>query len=463
MTLVNQPAPTPGTSIAPLRAGTCVDCETFAAIHRRLVLDRCKWDPQVGDVSTLAAFPLVVSRTVWNRLADWAERLCAESTEAELELLHRPELLGYLGLPRRIRNVLSHAGRFGVTPAAARAIRFDFHLTSGSPGTGGWQISEANSDVPGGFTEASSFTAMMAGQFPDLGPAGDPASAWADAIFSRAGAAGGVVAMLCSAGYMEDQQVMAYLAGHLRARGLAAYLADPRQLRWDAGVARLDAGHSDASQPLAAVVRFYQGEWLASLPRKSSWEYLFVGGRTPVANPGVALLTESKRFPLTWEPGRRRRLFRSRPPGLRTPMTTWRQLLPETRDPRDAPWDGDDGWVLKPAFGNTGDHIAARDWPDKQDGYDPQRGGRWHAAVRAARRHPSAWVAQRRFECVPLVTPFGTMYPCTGVYTIDGKACGAYGRLSPGPVIDYAAIDTVVLIDGMNDFSPFGCVQATSG
>ena len=115
-------------------------------------------------------------------------------------------------------------------------------------------------------------------------------------------------------------------------------LAHPRQLRWEAGVAQFESGNANSDRPLAAVVRFYQGEWLARLPRNVGWECLFVGGRTPVTNPGITLLTESKRFPLAWDAGRRRGLFGAERPACGTPMPTWRQLLPETRDPRDAPW-----------------------------------------------------------------------------------------------------------------------------
>src|SRR5207244_726560 len=41
----------------PLRAGSPLAPGTFAALRRRAVLEGCKWDPQVGDVSTLSAFP----------------------------------------------------------------------------------------------------------------------------------------------------------------------------------------------------------------------------------------------------------------------------------------------------------------------------------------------------------------------------------------------------------------------
>ena len=38
------------------------------------------------------------------------------------------------------------------------------------------------------------------------------------------------------------------------------------------------------------------------------------------------------------------------------------------------------------------------------------------------------------------------MYPCLGVYTIDGRAAGIYGRIAPKPFIDYAAVDVAVLV-----------------
>ena len=134
-------------------------------------------------MGTLASFPLLLPHSVWDQLADWAKRLSAEVFAAEMEMLRTPAALDCLDLPRCVRGA-SRTGRDGLTPAAGRVIRFDFHLTSGSPGTGGWQISEANCDVPGGYTEASSFTAMMAREFPAHVPAGDPAGR-ADAISPR--------------------------------------------------------------------------------------------------------------------------------------------------------------------------------------------------------------------------------------------------------------------------------------
>ena len=51
------------------------------------------------------------------------------------------------------------------------------------------------------------------------------------------------------------------------------------------------------------------------------------------------------------------------------------------------------------------------------------------------------------FETQAVETPMGAFRPCLGVYTVDGVACGVYGRLSKGQVIDYAAMDVAVLVE----------------
>src|SRR5205085_1490583 len=145
------------------------------------------------------------------------------------------------------------------------------------------------------------------------------------------------------------------------------------------------------------IVRFYQGEWLARLPKRIEWPYLFVGGCTPIANPGSAVLTESKRLPLLWDE-------------LDFACSTWKRVLPETRDPRDVPWRHDASWLLKTAFCNTGDSITIRDILPTQA---------WRKRWLDVSLFPRHWVAQRRFETIPVETPIGTMFPCIGVYTID--------------------------------------------
>jgi hypothetical protein len=378
-------------------------------------LEHFKWDAQVGDTSTLARFPLVIARPTWEELVDLAERLAAELMEAERELLDRPELVTRLGLPRALLRVLCMGGT--PTSAAARVLRFDFHFT-----TEGWRISEVNSDVPGGFTEATNFTRLVAEHSGAGRPPGDPTRRIVDAI-TRAAGPGGAVALLSAPGWVEDQQVVAHLAARLRARGLPAHLVSPHQLRWREG--RAHAAMTRHDGPLQAIVRFYQAEWLAQLPRTEGWAPLFRGARTPVSNPGAAALTESKRLPLVFS-------------RLRSPMPTWRRLLPETRAPEDAPWPRDDGWLLKAAYGNTGETVSIRSAMSR---------AAWARRAWSVRLRPGAWVAQRRFSVVPVETPDGLEAPCIGVYTVDGEAAGAYARITKHPVIDFRAADVALLVD----------------
>jgi hypothetical protein len=398
-----------------LRAGPTLDPAAFAALRRRAVLEGCKWDPQVGDVDVLTPFPLVMRRSAWEKLAAQAERLAAEVLAAEAEVSRRPELLRQLGLPRALRIVLGD--KTPPTPSAGRVFRFDFHFT-----TEGWRISEANSDVPGGYSEASHFTALMAEHFLRLRPAGDPGGAWAGALADTAGPSG-VVALLSAPGLVEDHQVIAYLAARLRERGCRAYLAKPEQIVWRNGLAQLEG--SGYSGPVAVLVRFYQAEWLVRLKGSCDWRRFIRGGQTPVANPGLAAISESKRFPLLWEQ-------------LSTPLPTWRALLPETRDPRHAPWEHDDGWLLKTAMCNTGETVSMRALLGARD---------WRRTRRAARWFPGGWVAQRRFESVPLPTPVGPRHVCIGVYTVNGTAAGVYARLAVKPLIDCVAPDAALLLE----------------
>src|SRR5690242_18831540 len=139
-TLIAQPsaaaaaAAIPRAPAIPLVALPELPPEIFHRIRRRMVLDCCKWDPQVGDVSTLAPFALSISRATWRQLSAWSEAMSHEALAAEAELLRRPDLHRQLGLPRRIRRLLRREGESHPSPAAARTIRFDFHWT-----TDGWR------------------------------------------------------------------------------------------------------------------------------------------------------------------------------------------------------------------------------------------------------------------------------------------------------------------------------------
>ena len=408
-----------GNCVLPFTFGRRLTESEFLEVQSRLALDCFKWDIQIGDTTTLFRQPLLIRPAIWQQLAKRAEELAAELMAAEREIVTRPELYSKLGLSPNLHPILWEASRNGEAATDIRALRFDFHYT-----TCGWRISEVNSDVPGGYTEASRFTQLVSRFTPHTRPCGDPARMWTDAIMRHVGAQGRV-ALLSAPGFLEDQQITAFLAAELQARGAETFLAHgPSQLYWRAGKAH--AVHKSGLIPLYAIVRFYQAEWLLKLPNATGWKQLLVSGKTLVTNPGYSLLTESKRFPLVWD-------------YLETKMTCWRSLLPESCSPQDKRWQSisDKSWVLKEAFSNTGDSIHM---------CEAVSAPLWNAHKHAALKHPERWVVQRKFDVAPVWSEFGSVYPCIGVFTINGEAAGAYTRVGLKPVIDYKAMDVALLI-----------------
>jgi glutathionylspermidine synthase-like protein len=387
----------------------------FAVVRRRAIFECHKWDPQVGDVGVIARYPLVMRRSAWTEVAALAEALASETLAAETEMTRRQELLVHLGLPRAVGRALHQTAATSPSPGVARIVRFDFHFT-----TEGWRISEANADVPGGLNEASGFAEIMGPYYPWARTVGDPVAAYAKSIAAAAGT-GGTVALVHATAYSDDQQMMAFVASRLRAAGLLTHLASPDHLRFHRGRASLEAAWWRG--PLDLVIRFFPAEWLGALPRASGWPHLFGGSRTPLSNPATAILVQSKRWPLIWD-------------RLDTPLPTWRALLPDTRDPRDAPWRTSRDWVLKPALGRVGDGVALAGCVEAKE---------LRAIARSATWWPGHWVAQRRFDIVPVEIGGTVVYPCLGVYTVDGRVAGAYGRLAPRPLIDGRAEEAAVL------------------
>jgi glutathionylspermidine synthase len=398
-----------------IRAGCLLDEEAWRALRRRAIFDCHKWDPQVGDTAVVARFPLVISRAVWRELATQAEALAAETLAAEAELLDRAELHAALAIDRATRAALR---RGGVVPGIARVMRFDFHPTAE-----GWRLSEVNSDVPGGYVEAGGIASLMAAASDGAGVVADPASELARA-FAAALPAGATVALVHATAYADDRQAIECLAAAMRGVGFNPVPMAPDHLWWD-GEGRAHGAVPWCSGPIDALFRFFPAEWLRNLPRSSGWQHFFRGSRTPQCNPGAALLVQSKRLPLVWD-------------RLATPMPTWQRLLPETVAPAEARRRTDGGWILKPAMGRVGDGIAMA-------GVSTPRADRY--AARWSRWCPGQWIAQRRFESVPVATSMGARHCCLGVYTIDGRAAGIYGRMAPRPLIDDRAEDVAVLVE----------------
>lgn len=401
--------------ISPWLPVSPLDDAEFAAVRRRAIFDCDKWDPQVGDTCVIARHPLIISRAAWRTVTVLAESLALETMSAETELLGRSDLLKAMGLPRRVRAALNQIVSDGPPASFARLMRFDFHFTRD-----GWRISEVNGDVPGGLNEASGFARLMAARYPAASETGNPAGEYARAIAAGAGS-GSSIALVHATAFSDDQQMMRYLARQLVREVQDVHLASPAHLEWKAGRAHLTL--SSSRSPLDAIVRFFPAEWLPGLPRHSGWMHLFAGSRTPLSNPATAIVTQHKRWPLVWDQ-------------LRTPLPTWRALLPETHAPRQVRWAGSDEWVLKPVLGRAGDGIGVAGLTSARD---------MRTIGRAVRWWPHAWIAQRRFDVVPLDVGGHALFPCLGVYTLDGRVIGAYGRVASRPLIDANAADAAVL------------------
>lgn len=391
--------------------------EEFEQIRIRTIFDCCKWDPQFEDVGALTPFPLILSRTTWEKLCEDAETLGREALAAEEEILNRSDLWKELGIPRSIRKALSRSAKS--SPGFARVMRFDFHLTRE-----GWRISEVNSDVPGGFVEGSGFASLMSAAYRNTAPAGDAAGVYADTIATHFGVSDSSTrkpraGLVHATGYTDDRQVMVFLGSALESRGVATELLGPGDVTWNG-----DARSASTGARFDALIRFFPAEWLPNLPRRAHWMSFFSGSPAVLSNPGASLFTQSKRFPLVWD-------------RLATKLPAWHALLPETRDPRDAKWRVNGDWVLKPVLGRVGEGIGI-------SGVTPAKA--WKQISRSAQWWPSYWVAQKRFDAIPLRHNDEEWYPCIGVFVINGRAAGTYGRIASRPLIDSRARDIAILV-----------------
>lgn len=398
-----------------LEAGPNLSAEKWKELRLRAIFDHCKWDPQSGDDSVLARFPLLLSYEGFHELRELAENLSREALAAERELLSKPELWRELAIPPKIRHALartkpeSEAGH-------ARVMRFDFHFT-----TDGWQISEVNADVPSGYVEGSGWNALFAEQSDEGNAPPSPAGKLAQAVAERLPTAS-AVALVHATTYSDDRQVMMNLGKELSHLGLRPALAGPENVFWQEGRAFLKSG--DAKLSLDAAIRFFPAEWFPLLRGKNDWTQWFAGSETPLCNPGSAILIQSKRFPLVWTE-------------LATQLGTWRRLLPETYCPSRIAWRDSDEWVIKPVFGRVGEEVGMKNVSNEAE---------FRRLQREASRHPQAWIVQRRFETASVRIEDGAVYPCVGVFTVNGKFAGIYGRASRTPLVNQDAQDVAVLI-----------------
>ncbi len=392
--------------------------EQYEDYRLTLMFDCYKWDPQFLDHNTVARYALVITEKEHEELVKLTEQIDKETIAAEQFLNKHLELTGPLALPKSVKKEISQMSNYE-PDQHIRLMRYDFHPTV----EGKWAVSEVNSDVPGGFAEGSlmPLVALKLLGNPDytFKSFGDRMVA---AIQKKVVPNGRIMMVHCTS-YSDDRQVMQYLGDRLQAEGFRIIYGAADHLRFENHKAYsiLDGNEG----PIDAIFRFTPLEWLTEIKPKR-WQGYF-DTTTVSCNHPVAIFAQTKRFPLVWDALEQNGIS----------MDTWRALLPETIEVKDA--KGREGFIYKPACGRVGEKISIE---------EACMEGEYKQILADVRKHPKKYLAQKKFISRPLEGENGeTYHVCLGSYTIDGEHGGYYARISQTPRIDSNAADIPVLIE----------------
>lgn len=394
-----------------------------------LMFDCYKWDPQFLDNNTVARYALVITEEEHRELAALTEALDKETRAAEVFLNNHQQLTKSLKLTKKLLKDIKGMGNYN-PDKHIRLTRYDFHPVTDI--AGGWAVSEVNSDVPGGFAEASLMPKVAMeylhgadGQISDAGRTAYYFKSFGDsmveAVRSKVKAGGRIMLVHCTC-YSDDRQVMEFLGDRLKSEGYSVIYGAVDHVNFKDGRAYsiLDGNEGEVD----AIFRFTPLEWFKDIKPKR-WQGYF-NTETVSCNHPVAIYAQTKRFPFVWDVLEANSIA----------MSTWRRLMPETLEAKAAV--GED-YIYKPAYGRVGEGISIREAIDVKE---------YHKILKDVSRHPSRYVAQRKFTSKALQGENGEEYHvCLGSYAVDGSHGGYYARISKTPRIDSNAADIPVLIE----------------
>lgn len=383
-----------------------------------VMLDCYKWDPQFCDNNTVAKYALVLSEKEHEELKLLTEKLIKETTEAENFLNKNLKYTKALEIPNKFRSDIKSMKNYN-PDKHIRLMRFDFHPTLENK----WAVSEVNSDVPGGFAEATlmnrksleylsneNYYAISFGDF------------LADAIKKKVRQGGRIMLVHCTS-YSDDRQVMQFLGDKLSGMGYEVIYAAADQLKFENGKAISILNNREGE--VDGIIRFSPLEWVADMKTKN-WHGYF-DTETVSCNHPIAIFAQTKRFPFVWD------LLESK--GI--DLSTWRELLPETLEVNDKKVD--DKFIYKPVYGRVGENISIKE-ACKDDEYKK--------ILEDVKRHPKKYLAQKKFNSRPLTNEDGEeFHVCIGSYGVENSHAGYYARISRSPRIDSYAADIPVLIE----------------
>ena len=381
------------------------------------MFDCYKWDPQFLDSNTISKHALVLTKQEARSLARLTELLDQETRDAELFLNTHLSLAKKLRLPKKLLPELKRMKNYD-PKRHIRLTRYDFHPTK----EGEWAISEVNSDVPGGFAEAS-LLPKLALQYLKSNKVEsiDFGSHLVKALSKKIKKKGTVFFVHCTS-YSDDRQVMQYLGDQMEQRGYHALYGAIDHLRFQnqEAISILD-GHQGK---VDGIVRFTPLEWVKDIKPKT-WSGYF-DTKTPSCNHPIAIFAQTKRFPFVWD--------QLESYGLS--FSTWRKLLPNTIEvTKKVP----PGYLYKPAWGRVGEKISIQEACEE---------GEYQKILKEVKRHPKRYILQKQFSSQLLESPEGEWFHvCIGSYAVDGKHAGFYARMSRKLRIDSDAEDIPVLIE----------------
>ena len=383
-----------------------------------VMFDCYKWDPQFLDNNTIAKYALVITEEEHKELEMLTEEIDKETIKAEEFLNKNLKFTKPLALPKKIFKELKRMENYD-SKKHIRLMRYDFHPTEDEK----WAVSEVNSDVPGGFAEASLMPIAA------MNVIDDPrfyhknfGEIFADTIAKKVTPGGKIMMVHCTC-YSDDRQVMQYIGDKLKLRGFDIIYGAADHLDFKDGIAYSVLDGNEGK--IDGIIRFTPLEWLKDIKPKT-WDGYF-DTITPSCNHPVAIFAQTKRFPLIWDALEKQ--------GIE--LSTWRKLLPETIEVKYA--KNREGFIYKPACGRVGEKISIK---------EACKDNEYNEILKDVKKHPKEYLAQKKFISKPVIDEKGNEYHvCLGSYTVDGKHAGYYARISNTPRIDSNAADIPVLIE----------------
>ena len=392
--------------------------EKYNDYRLNVMFDCYKWDPQFLDNNTIAKYALVISKEEHESLKKLTEEIDKETIEAEEYINKNLKIAKPLALPKKITKELKRMKNYD-SNKHIRLMRYDFHPTQDNK----WAVSEVNSDVPGGFAEASLMPQAAINAIGKDFSYKNFGEVLASAIAKKVTPGGRIMMVHCTC-YSDDRQVMQYLGDKLKTLGFEIVYGAADHLKFENKIAYSVLDGNEGK--IDGIVRFTPLEWLKDIKPKN-WDGYF-DTITPSCNHPVAIFAQTKRFPLIWKELEKRGIS----------LSVWKELLPETIEVKDV--KNKDGFIFKPACGRVGEKISIK---------EACKDNEYNEILKDVRKHPKQYLAQKKFISKPVMDENGNeFHVCLGSYTVDGMHGGYYARISNMPRIDSNAADIPVLIEG---------------